>query len=193
MQCFFEIASKLSHVLWRKIAPQQRDDADAHLAGQLIYSLVEQERYQLAALIGDFGAETFKQFASESHKKMLAINRAQAHKWLGNGKACDNILNTQDWSAAKDEFRVCVEALRDNVSEVVGLMKSLQQAKRPGKVGYREWPVFKEVRKTDNFQKAFEEIFGEPLHVVTVDDTKGDSAVPTPSDGADTPDDPTVH
>ncbi len=37
------------------------------------------------------------------------------------------------------------------------------------KMGYREWPLFKEIRKVTDFSKTFEGIFGEPLSRVSLE------------------------
>ncbi|MBI5673871.1 MAG: hypothetical protein HZC50_11670 [Nitrospirae bacterium] len=52
-------------------------------------------------------------------------------------------------------------------------MKALGPWVGPKKEGYRDWPVFTEIRKTVEFQAAFMEIFGEPLTTVTVVSTSG--------------------
>jgi hypothetical protein len=81
-------------------------------------------------------------------------------------------------------------------------MKALGSFSGPGKNGYREWPVFRELRKTKEFQEAFLDVFGEPLATVTVDSVDSpflsDASAPTssalehgPNDGGDKPSD--VH
>jgi hypothetical protein len=34
---------------------------------------------------------------------------------------------------------------------------------------YREWPLFKEIRKSKEFAATFEQIFGEPFTAITLD------------------------
>jgi hypothetical protein len=166
-ETIFEIAVKLAHVLWRKVDPNDRETADGNLAGHVIYELIFQERYSLAATMADFGSDTFKKFASEYQSRVLTINRAQAHKWLGDGRKCKEILDAEDWTASNDEFRLCVEALRENHDAVATLMRRISRAERPGPSGYREWPIFKEAKKQLSFQQAFQDIFGEPINIVT--------------------------
>ena len=47
-ETLYELAAKLSHVLWRKLSPEDRERADAHFAGTLIYDLLYEKRYRLA-------------------------------------------------------------------------------------------------------------------------------------------------
>jgi hypothetical protein len=48
-------------------------------------------------------------------------------------------------------------------------MKDLGKSKSPDIHDYRAWPLFKEFRKTSEFQALFEEIFEEPLNKVSFD------------------------
>lgn len=159
----YELGVKLTHVLWRKLVPQEKSIADEHFAGAIIYELVAQRRYKLAQTLADFGVATFKSFGSEYFRLALVINRAQSYIWDGEVEKGLRILDEEDWSAAKDELQLGVAALRNDEGKVISLMESIGRAERPGKLGYREWPVFKDMRKNDAFQKAFQDVFGEPL------------------------------
>lgn len=164
----YEIAAKLSHVLWRKLLPEDRERADAHFAGTLVYDLLQEERFRLARTLADFGVTTFKQWGSDYYRRALIINRAQAYIWGGERAGGIKILADEDWSASSDDFRLCVAALRREFPESIRRMRALGLTAGPKKDGFREWPVFKELRKDKDFQAAFGEIFGEPFARVTV-------------------------
>ena len=152
---------------WRKLSPDDRERADAHFAVTLIYDLLDEQRYRLARTLADFGS-TFKKWGSDYFRRALVVNRAQAYLWDGKRDKGLKILDAEDWSAANDEFHVCVAALRRDTPRVISLMKTLGTS-RPGKGGYRDWPVFKELREMKEFQEAFLEVFGEPLATVTLE------------------------
>jgi hypothetical protein len=176
-EAVFELAAKLSHVLWRKLSPETGERADGHFAGTLIYDLVYEKRYRLAQTLADFGSLTFKnKWTSDYYRRALVVNRAQAYIWDGKRDEGLRILAAEDWSAASDEFQVCVAALRQDYAAALRYMKSIGPASKPSKDGYRDYPVFRELRKTPEFQQTFLEIFGEPLATVTLPDT---SDVPT--------------
>lgn len=169
----YEIAAKLSHVMWRKLAPDDMETADGHFAGTLIYDLLYDKRYRLARVLADFGASTFKKWKSDFFRRALVVNRAQAYLWDGKREDGLKILDAEDWSAANNEFHVCVAALRQDFAGAVRSMKAIGPTGRPGKQGYRDWPVFRELRKSADFQAAFEEVFGEPFGTVTVETSPG--------------------
>ena len=170
----FELGVKLGHVVWRKVRPSERETADRYLAGSVMYDLIFNERYETAIKLGDFALETYMTFASQYNRLMLVINKAQAHRWSGDDAGAQQILDDEDWSATSSEFQLAVAAIRDDVPGVIALMKRIGATDRPGKVGYREWPLFSSVRSTDEFQDSFEQVFGEPLSVVAVAETSAE-------------------
>jgi hypothetical protein len=157
-ECIFEIGVKLAHVLWRKLAPDQRDVADKNL-NQIGLDLLSQGRYKLARNLFDFGTSVLKQWGSDADRRVFIINRAQAYKWMDDDDGCRKILAAEDWSAVEDKFSMAVAILRDEFSQAIILMK------RVGHDGlaadaYRGWPIFKKFRELPEFKDAYKEIFG---------------------------------
>ncbi|MBI5673872.1 MAG: hypothetical protein HZC50_11675 [Nitrospirae bacterium] len=72
----YELAAKLSHVLWRKLSPDDRAAADSHFSGALIYDLLYEKRYRLARTLADFGVATFKTWGSDYFRRAFIVNRA---------------------------------------------------------------------------------------------------------------------
>ncbi len=172
-EILYELAAKLSHVLWRKLSPDDREAADGHFSGTLIYDLLCEKRYRLARTLADFGVATFKSWGSDYFRRALIVNRAQAYIWDGQREQGLRILAAEDWSAANNEFHVCIAALRQDFRAAIQYMKALGPKAVPKKDGYRDWPVFREIRKTAEFQDAFMEMFGEPITTVTVVSSAG--------------------
>jgi hypothetical protein len=166
--CILEIGVKLAQVLWRKVCPDQIGDADAALT-TTIYDLLSEERYPLARVLSDFAAETLPRHQSEEHRLTMVVNRAQAYKWSGDEETARKIIAAEDWTAFHPKFRLAKAVLLDNFAVAMKLMKEMGSNGEMEKNCYREWPLFREIRKVADFQKAFEEIFGEPLNTVTVE------------------------
>ena len=98
---------------------------------------------------------------------MMVVNLANAIKLRGDATKAKELLEKEDWSAASQEFQICVGAVRDDVEEVCKLMR---QAGGDGPVSssdFRDWPVFRGIRNDPAFASAFEEVFGEPLLLET--------------------------
>jgi hypothetical protein len=170
--CVLEIGAKLGHVLWRKILPNQRDAADQSL-NMLIYDLLVAGDYETAAIMGDFSIRILKDHSSDHIKRMMVVNTAQAYKWKGDDRAAKKIVNDHDWSSSSDEFKLAATVLMDDFARAAAIMKKIGPSGAVGKNDYRDWPLFKNFRKSSEFDGAYKDIFGhslEPLEVTPVDD-----------------------
>lgn len=160
--CFFEVGFKLAHTIWRKIKPEEREIADITL-NNLCLQLILDEEYKLSNILLDFArSEPIIKKSSQQIKLLLLLNKAQCLKWSEDTKEYRNLLLQQDWSACCDELKLAKFVLLDEYDEAYKLMKAI--GNNPGKVSaihYQKWPVFKEFRKTEQFLKAYQEIFNE--------------------------------
>ncbi len=101
---------KLAHVLWRKLQPEQREDADQNLI-RITYDLLVDRKYSLAQNLLDF-ATGMKKFSSVEKRMIFVINRAQAYKWSDDERRSQEILNAEDSTALQDQFQLAAAALR---------------------------------------------------------------------------------
>jgi hypothetical protein len=187
-EVIYEIGVKLAFVMWRKLVPSEQEDLEGHLSGAVIYDLIFHKRYPMAILMADFAVDTFKKFESDYFRRMLIVNRAQAYKWNGDNAAALQILDAEDWSATSDIFQLSVASLKGDTAKALRAAKAIGSNVRPGKDGYREWPVFRDLRKVQEFQELFAELFGEPLTTVSVAPTPSPS--PPPEETTDGTEDP---
>lgn len=162
-ECIYEIGIKLAHVLWRKIAPQDIENADTNLIG-VTYDLLYEQKYELAKRILDFATD-LKKFSHERSKLVLIVNKAQAYKWSGNSVEALKIIRSKDWTAASDDFLLAEAVICDNFEQANTLVQKIGAEGVMQKDYYREWPLFKEYRETSEFKTIFETIFGESLVV----------------------------
>jgi hypothetical protein len=94
---------------------------------------------------------------------MIIVNLANAVRLQKRSVEAKKILDGEDWSAANPEFAICVAAVREDIDEVVKMMREIGREGRPNAEDYRSWPVFRGMRTNEKFITAFETIFGEPL------------------------------
>jgi hypothetical protein len=86
-----------------------------------------------------------------------------AHKKMKNNRVSEEVLEKVDWSAANDDFQICIASLEGNIDKFVELMPKVRQSSMIEKSSYREWPVFDWVRNEKAVGEKFQEIYGEPL------------------------------
>ncbi|WP_127845509.1 hypothetical protein [Psychroflexus aestuariivivens] len=156
----FEMAVKLTHVLWRKFLPEDRTRADEHL-NQIIYDLLVDSEYSLAVTISDFCTNTIKKFSSEQLRKFIVINKAIAYKLLDKKDECNNIIDNEDWSIG-NEFKLAKLVLLDEFEKAKQLMIKIgADDELLNKGAYENWPLFKVFRKTKEFKSAYFELFNQ--------------------------------
>jgi hypothetical protein len=160
IDCVFEMGTKLGHVIWRKLAPEERDKADNSL-NDICYDLLSRCEYELAIKLLTFATETIKKHSSEEIYFYLLINRAQALKWAGKPEESVNILESVDWSAKDMKFKLARHILLGEYDLAAEYMKRMGAQGQIPNVAYRDWPLFREFRESEVFLDAYQEIFGE--------------------------------
>jgi len=156
-----EIGVKLAHVLWRRLKPNDTEEADGSL-NNICLDLIRDEKYKVAQTILDFAAE-YKNFGSETCRKILLLNLAQAYKWGGHEKRAKEILASEDWNAAAEKFELGAAVLNDDFDSAARIMRHIGRDSSPSKGDYKEWPIFKKFRQTEQFASAYKDVFGEPF------------------------------
>jgi hypothetical protein len=170
-----EIAIKLSQVLWRRLAKDDIESADSNLI-EVTFDLLNEDRFRLAAATLAFATGTVKRHASDRNKRILIINHAQSHKWLGEESECSRILSTCDWTACDDTFTACHLALTDKHDGVISMLSKPGFTDGFPKSHFRDWPVFRELRKDPRFADAFAKAYKEPLDPLTTESAAADPA-----------------
>jgi hypothetical protein len=159
VNCIFEFGVMLNHVVRKKITAKSESSADEEMS-ELGLRLINRGDYDLAVRILEFAC-SMRDISSDRVKKIQAVNYANALKLSGKKDAALEILKGVDWTATSIDFDICVAAIRGEVGGVVSLMK---RAKDFGmsESAFREWPVFFEVRESEEFKSTYEAIFGLP-------------------------------
>lgn len=159
----FEMSAKLLQVTWRKLDPKSVDEADGAFIA-LQYESIRRQQMKLACAVSDFGLKHIKKWASEGNRLMVVVNAANAFKKNDQLNRSAEVLESVDWGATGEQYRVCVAAVRDDVEEVISLMRRMGRGHPEIRAtAYREWPVFDGIRTNEAFRDAFEEVFGERM------------------------------
>lgn len=159
----FEIATKLTHVLWRKILPDDISKADENLSDEICFRLLKNKEYDLAINLLDFATNILKKHSSDEHRRINIVNKAIAYKWKGNNKEAQDILNKDDWSATNDQFQLAIAVLRDDFKLAATILESMGAKSKLGKEAYMDWPLYKEFRKSNIFLKTYKKIYKKPF------------------------------
>lgn len=170
-EVLYEISLKLTHVLWRKFVPEEREEADEHL-NQVIYDLLIDNKYKLAITFSDFATDVIRKFSTEQLRKFIIINKAIALKMQKKHKECKKVIENEDWSIG-NEFKLAKLVLEDKYEEAKKLMLKIgPNDELVNKKNYETWPLFKLFRKTEEFKSGYLELFGEEFTLEEIQNKK---------------------
>ena len=81
---------------------------------------------------------------------------------MGQNDKCKEIIESIDWSASGDLFKLGSLILKDDFDSAAAVMKDIgNNPKILGDAEFNDWPIFKVFRKTDHFKAAYSEIYGK--------------------------------
>lgn len=154
-----EFGAKLIQVAWRKVAPDDRQEADRVL-GVYGYDLLERGEYSMASEILQFACSLDGKM-DESQRRMNVVNMANCFRLLGENEKMNKCLDAEDWSAVSDLFKISIAAIRGEVEETIRLMaNSAFDSGNFDPEQFETWPAFYGVRDDTRFAKAFEDRYG---------------------------------
>lgn len=172
-----EVGVKLGHTFWRKIFPNELEEADNHLI-MITYNLLKREKWRIAQVIGEFAIEQ-KKHASDITKKIFVINYAIALKFGRKHKKAKKVLGELDWSATSNDFKIAEAVLQGKYEDATKIMKRIgKEGEIVKEYAYHDWPLFRKFRETKLFLKTYESIYGYPFTVKLeriVEATKADA------------------
>ncbi len=158
-KCLFEIGVKLNQVLRRNLCKEEIEKAD-HSFLNISFELIQNRQYDLAKTLYDFSDRYINHYSTEDLRLRILLNRAQTYKWLDQQDECLKIIKSEDWSAKGDLFKLASFVLLDDYINASRLMTDIgDNPKVIDKSFYRDWPVFNNFRKTDEFKEAYKQIY----------------------------------
>lgn len=169
-----EFAILLVFSLWKKHIPEQRDKA-FEVLNEIVFDNISNRRSGLANRLCAYALSLKGSGIKEATRLMLIVNHASAQIHLKNEKAAHEILDSVDWSASSDDYKICVAALRKDKEEFFKLVPLIKASGKITLSNFREWPVFKLIRSDEEFQQGFLELYGDSIIVKSNDTPKIDA------------------
>lgn len=165
-ECLYEITTKLTHTLWRKLIKEDIKEADIKL-NDICYELLTEGQYKLADILLDFACKQTKHF-NDATKNLFIVNKSLSQYLQGNKENAIEIIDSKDWSASSDDFKLAHLILTEKFDEVYNLMKKIGDDGDVHKESYKTWPLFYKLRDEEKFKSLFKEIFKEEYKVLEI-------------------------
>jgi hypothetical protein len=201
LDVLYEVGLKLGIVLWRKLSPDFAGAAEEFLSDET-FELARRGEWGLAISVGEFVFKYIKKPNNELVNRIALLNYAQSLKWSGQDAAARDVIASADWSATMDDLQLGVAVLIENYDDAADLMRRIgREGRLIVETGYRIWPIFRKFRKTPQFKKAFQDVYGKEFSTGVMQqglfcDKSQDGAVELPQSGTEvaspTPGEPTM-
>jgi hypothetical protein len=159
-EVIYEIAIKLTQVVWRRLEKSEIKQAGAELS-EISLELLDNGHYDIAIRVLSFFTEKGVKHEEESARRVHVINLAQAYKWNEREEDCRRTLDSCDWSGWGDNFKLALHVLREEWNEAFGCMRRLAHDEKFSRRNYREWPLFKKLRAHADFPAVYKECYDE--------------------------------
>jgi len=163
-ECLYELCVKLTHTIWRKLIIEDLENADNKL-NDICYELINSRQFRLADILLDFACKQVRHY-NESSRNLLIVNKSLSQYLQGNTKNAVDIIESKDWSASSDDFKLAHLVLIEKNEEVYSLMKKIGNRGEVHKGNYKTWPLFLKLREEQKFKETFKDIFGEEYSIL---------------------------
>ena len=159
VDCFYELSVRVAQAALRRLFPACFEDADKHLNNRTV-DLVIEERWDLSERIFDFALGIPEDLASKGEMKYyFLLNQCIARKF--SGKPIEECLHSVDWAPFHPKYHFAVAVLEDRFADAETLMRSQAVQDEITEEFFKTWPLLREFRNSEEFQRAFKDIFGK--------------------------------
>lgn len=163
-KCLYEIATKLTHTIWRKYLISDLKTADGEL-NHVCFHLINMKSFELADILLEFGCAQKKHF-NDSSKNVFIVNGSLSKYLQEKKEDAKEILDKKDWSASSDDFKLAYAVLTDDFERAYEIMIKIGDNGEVDKSDYKQWPLFNKIRKEDKFKETYQTIFKEEYTVM---------------------------
>jgi hypothetical protein len=161
-----EVATKLTHTVWRKVAPDDIENADTCLTA-LTYKCLEVQHWNQAKLYSTFHFEQ-KRHHSQTTKYISCINLAIALHWLDDKEGLDKCLQKLEWEIVTNDFQIARYVLLAEFDSAVDSIRRMgKEGNLISKSSYSHWPLFSvhDFKYSSEFKAIYKEIYEEDFHI----------------------------
>lgn len=163
-KCLYEIATKLTHTIWRKLLITDLKDADREL-NDVCFHLINTNSFELADILLEFGCGQKRHF-NDSLKNVFIVNGSLSKYLQDKKEEAKKILDKKDWSASSDDFKLAYSVLTDDYENAYEIMIKIGDNGEVDQSDYKQWPLFSKIRKEEKFKETFKLIFKEDYSVM---------------------------
>lgn len=154
-----ELILKLGQTIWRKLLPEEIEKADNQLI-KIQYDFLSQADWPCAIMAGYF-ATSLPNHANTVNEIMFTVNLIIALKNCELDEKANKLLDSIDWSALCNDFRLAEKVLREDYDAAMEIMEKIgTKGDIVNEHSYHIWPLFNKFRETTQFLKGYKQVYG---------------------------------
>lgn len=165
-ECLYELSTKLTHTIWRKLLIDEIKIADQEI-NHICFDLLNSFQFELADVLLDFACKQDKHY-NDASKNIFIVNRALSLYLQDKNDEAIKLIESKDWSASSDDFKLAHFVISEKNDEAFKLMLKIGSNGEVDKENYKNWPLFFKLRKNKEFQDTFKLIFNEEYNVLEI-------------------------
>jgi hypothetical protein len=155
----YELSVRVVQGAVRRLYPDGIEDADLALNNPTV-NLLTEERWGLAERIFAYALGIPEKLRTPGEwYYFYLINYCISLKFAG--KQIKDVLGRVQWKVFHPKYHFAVAVLEDRFDDAAKLMLTESVRKSIDREQFLGWPLFREFRKTDAFQNAFGDIYGQ--------------------------------
>lgn len=163
-KCLYEISVKLTHTLLRKLEPNSLKHHDKDL-NMICYDLLTLKNFNLCDTLLKFSCNQVRH-SDLATKNVFTINSAISKYLQGKEDEAKAIMESKDWSASSDNFKIANAILTGDYEKAYSIMIKIGTSPDLNKNCYKEWPLFYKIRSEEKFKDTYKLIFNEDYKVL---------------------------
>jgi len=170
LDSFYELCVHISQATVRRLFDNCFEEADKILNNESV-NLFNQERWELAERLFEFALDIPEKLTSKGDiKYYYLINLCIALKF--GGKDFLTKLHSVDWTPFHTKYHFAVAVLEERFEDAERFMRNQAVLEEMSEEFFKDWPLLRDFRKTDNFKKAYKDIFNKDIDCEIIEEAK---------------------
>lgn len=159
IDCLIELSIRLSQSIIRRCFEEYKEiDSDLISDG---VDIITRGNNVLGEKIFDFALSIPEKYVDTESKYYFVINKALAQK--NQKKDFAETLNNYSWKSLSPKFQFAIAVLHDDFKHAYKLMKQELVYEEIHAIGFKKWPLLKEIRSTKEFKNIYKSIYKKDI------------------------------
>ena len=169
IDCLIELSIRLSQSIIRRCFEEYKEvDSDLINAGA---DIIARGNNALGEKIFDFALSIPEKFIENDSKYYFVINKALSQK--NQKKDFHETIKNYYWKSLSPKFQFAIYVLQDDFQNAYKLMKQELVYEEIQALGFKKWPLLKEIRNTKEFKAIYKSIFKKDIsEEIQIEDSK---------------------